>query len=74
MKIICIVFIIFSWIVKGLTMQDLESGPIVGLNEQEKKYLLELAKNTIHHVLENNAFPETEPVSEKLSMVGQIAA
>jgi len=47
-------------------MQDSPSGPIVGLNDQEKQYLLDLVRNTIVNILETGEFPETEPVSEKM--------
>ena len=67
MKKLLIIFIIFSWIVKGLTMQDLDSDLIVGLNDQEKQYLLKLVRTTILSALENKKFPEIKPVSEKMN-------
>ncbi|UCF63535.1 MAG: AmmeMemoRadiSam system protein A [bacterium] len=47
-------------------MQDSPSGPIVGLNDQEKIYLLNLVRTTIVTVLETGELPETKPVSEKM--------
>jgi AmmeMemoRadiSam system protein A len=67
MKKIWVIFIIFIWIVKGLTMQDLDTNPIVGLNDQEKQYLLNLVRTTIISFLENNKNPETEPISDKMN-------
>lgn len=48
-------------------MQDLDAGPIVGLNDQEKQYLLGLVRTTIVSILEDNKFPETVPISEKMN-------
>jgi len=47
-------------------MQESSSGPIVGLNDQEKQYLLGLVRTTILSILETGELPETEPVSEKM--------
>ena len=47
-------------------MQNLDAGPIVGLNDQEKKYLLSLVRTTIVSILENDKLPETEPISDKM--------
>lgn len=43
-----------------------KNEPIVGLNKQEKIYLLELARNTIVELLEHNKYPSTKPISEKV--------
>jgi AmmeMemoRadiSam system protein A len=59
--------ILLGWIVKGLAMQNIEIDPIVGLNDQEKQYLLKLVRTTIVTLLENKNLPETTPVSEKMN-------
>jgi AmmeMemoRadiSam system protein A len=64
-------YVIFStfyvlFLSKGITMIGNDVGPIVGLNPEEKKYLLMLARNTIETLLAKNSFPETQPVSKKI--------
>lgn len=59
------ILIIFPY-QKGTPMIDKEGGPIVGLNQQEKVYLLELARKTIQNLVEKGDFPETKPISEKV--------
>ncbi len=42
------------------------SEPVVGLNQDEKKYLLHLARETITQYLKTGTYPETKPISEKV--------
>ncbi len=43
-----------------------EDQPVVGLNKEEKIYLLKLARETIVHLLKYGEYPKTTPVSEKV--------
>lgn len=43
-----------------------DAQPIVGLNHDEKVYLLSLARKTISYYLETKKLPTTTPVSEKV--------
>jgi AmmeMemoRadiSam system protein A len=47
-------------------MKGEDHAPIVGLNEEEKEYLLQLARETIISIIKENKFPETNPTSERL--------
>ncbi len=51
---------------KGLSMQKTDNGPIVGLNDREKNYLLHLARETILSVLDSDIFPDTKPPTKKV--------
>lgn len=47
-------------------MNSTSGEPIVGLNNNEKIYLLKLARETIEWQLKYHEFPKTEPISEKV--------
>ncbi|GAB4379986.1 MAG: AmmeMemoRadiSam system protein A [Calditrichia bacterium] len=47
-------------------MLESAGEPVVGLNSEEKKYLLKLARETIITLLEKDEFPQTRPISEKV--------
>ncbi len=47
-------------------MIDVKDETIVGLDLKEKTFLLQLARNTIIHFLEEDDYPTTKPVSQKL--------
>jgi AmmeMemoRadiSam system protein A len=63
-----ILFAVISLLItgKGLSMQVISEGPIVGLNDQEKNYLLQLVRGTINSMLDSHKFPETKPPTKKL--------
>jgi len=62
-----IFLLLFSIILlKGSIMKASDKEPIVGLNHDEKIYLLSLARTTISHYLETQKLPSTLPVSDKL--------
>jgi len=58
-------FICVIPIEEGFVMSD-KIEPIVGLNKDEKIYLLELARNTISELISHHKFPVTTPVSDKV--------
>ncbi len=48
-------------------MQKNSIDPVVGLNDEEKVYLLQLARETIATYLESGALPKTQPVSARVN-------
>ena len=65
-KLIILLLILIFTFQKGISMKGEDHAPIVGLNEEEKVYLLQLARETIISIIEENKFPETNPISERL--------
>ena len=62
-----IILLMFSFIMlKGSIMKASDKEPIVGLNHEEKIYLLSLARTTISHYLDSQNLPSAQPVSDKL--------
>ncbi len=61
----CLLFI-FIFFGKGFAMQDHNQTSIIGLDKNEKDYLLKLARTTIIEMLETETLPETRPVSDKV--------
>lgn len=59
-------FLILFFYQRGMLMKDKSKEPIVGLNSEEKVYLLELARNTIENLITNETYPKTEPISDKI--------
>jgi AmmeMemoRadiSam system protein A len=47
-------------------MQNQTGEPVVGLNKEEKVFLLKLVRSTITQYLKNGKLPETKPDSKKL--------
>lgn len=69
--------IVFYWILLGMmavnyvnaggqSMSKQASKAVVGLNRDEKVYLLQLARQTIVSLLQNGEMPEAVPPTEKL--------
>ncbi|MBN2366149.1 MAG: AMMECR1 domain-containing protein, partial [Calditrichaeota bacterium] len=48
-------------------MQSKSQEPVVGLNDNEKIYLLQLARETIATHLESGNLPRTQPVTAKVA-------
>jgi len=62
-----ILFILLLSVGQGVNAMRNSSGePIVGLNKEEKAYLLKLVRQTILTYLEKQEYPATEPISDKL--------
>jgi len=59
-------FLILFLYQRGMLMKDNSKEPIVGLNSEEKVYLLELARNTIENLITNETYPKTKPISDKI--------
>ncbi|RQW01790.1 MAG: AMMECR1 domain-containing protein, partial [Calditrichaeota bacterium] len=59
--------ILLFFIQQGYNMQSKSQEPVVGLNDNEKIYLLQLARETIATHLESGNLPRTQPVTAKVA-------
>ena len=65
-KQILVLFCMFVFLIEeGFIMSD-KNEPIVGLNKDEKIYLLDLARKTIAELISHNKLPVTKPISDKV--------
>lgn len=66
-RLYVIIFIVCFSVGQGVSaMRNSRGEPIVGLNKEEKVYLLKLVRQTILTYLEKQEYPSTKPISEKL--------
>jgi AmmeMemoRadiSam system protein A len=65
-KQLLVLFCMFVFLIEeGFIMSD-KNEPIVGLNKDEKIYLLDLARKTITELISHNKLPVTKPISDKV--------
>jgi AmmeMemoRadiSam system protein A len=65
-KLPFILLLIFLTAGNGIDMPDQNSDTIVGLNNEEKVYLLTIARSTISHYLQTGKLIDSTPDSDKL--------